>query len=297
MGNRGPTASRVRRLAHFVAAACIAFGLNAAWALADSDLGTVDDLTYIQDTTAIGAAPAEGTATADCLPGTRLIGGGVTPPSGAFSDSWINTTIPVDGPDAGSGPDGRKGRIANLAGGAKSVSAYAICTANQVRSRSARTRVDPSDSGSVKAKCPAGTRVASGGAGLNGAASDSHLDSSYPFDGSDGDSKPDDGWKARAFNAASSRARLSLSVQCVARRLVYRNFESAGGILVATCPGESHALAGGIKADGEPGVGHIHSAYPYADLTNPPDAGFVLAMGSTFGPGPSYTGYVICARP
>jgi len=286
------------KLARLAATACIAGATCATPALADDNLGTVDGLTYIQDSMAVGAAPSEAEVTADCLPGSRLIGGGATPSSSPFSETWINTSLPVDGADAGSAPDGRRGRIANLAGGSKDVSAHAICTAGDVRSRSATVRVDPSDSGAVKAKCPDGTRVASGGAGLNGAASDSHLDSSYPFDGADGDSKPDDGWKARAFNAASTRARLRLSVQCVERPLAYRDFEAeTGGILFAPCPASGHALAGGIDAAGTPGVGHINSAYPYAEPANPPDAGFVLAMGSTFGPGPSYTGHVICTRP
>ena len=188
--------------------------------------------------------------------------------------------------------------MANLAGGSKFFLAFAMCTAGDVRSRSAKTRVDSSDSRVASVRCPAGTRVASGGAGLNGAASDSHLDSSYPFDGGDGDSKPDDGWKARAFNAASTRARLRVSVQCVKRPLAYRDFEgSPGGFLTAPCPAGGHALAGGIKAAGTPGVGHMSTAYPYAKTINPPDRGFILAMGSTFGPGPSYTGHVICTRP
>jgi hypothetical protein len=284
--------------ARLSATAFIAAGVIATPALADENLGAVGGLTYMRDSTAMGAAPAEAEVTADCLPGTRLNGGGVTPPSSPFSESWVNTSLPVDGADAGSAPDGRSGRIANLAGGAKSIAAYAICTAGSVRSRSARTRIDASDSGSVKAKCPAGTRVASGGAGLDGAASKSYLNSSYPLDGRDGDSKPDDGWKARAFNASSSRAHLRVSVQCVAMPLAYRSFEAnTGGLRFAPCPAGHHALAGGIKADGEPGVGHINAAYPYAEPTNPPDAGFVLAMGSTFGSGPSYTAHVICARP
>ena len=291
----GAPASRLTLLA---ATACITGCMSATPAFADNNLGTVDGLTYIQDSMPLSAAPAEVEVTADCLPGSRLIGGGVTPSSSPFSEAWINTSLPVDGSDAGSAPDGRSGRMANLAGGAKTVSAYAICSAGNVRSRSARVRVDPSDSGAVKAKCPEGTRVASGGAGLNGAASDSHLDSSYPFDAGDGDSKPDDGWKARAFNAASTRARLRLSVQCVERSLAYRNFEAkTGGLRFAPCPAGGHALAGGIQAAGTPGVGHIHTAYPYAETANPPDTGFVLAMGSTFGPGPSYTGHVICTRP
>lgn len=291
-------AAAASKFAQIVATAFLAGGLCATHAFADTDLGTVDGLTYIQDSLTLGAAPAEAETTADCPPGTRLTGGGAAPSSSPFSETWINTILPVDGADAGSAPDGTRVRIANLAGGSKSGAAFAICTAGKVRTRSAKTRIDSSDSGAVRARCPAGRRVASGGAGLNSAAADSHLDTSYPFDGGDRDSKPDDGWKARAFNAGGTRARLQVSVQCVKQRLAYRDFfASAGGLIFAPCQAGGHALGGGIKADGAAGVGHMNTAYPYAQPTNPPDRGFVLAMGSTFGSGPSYTAHVICTRP
>ena len=139
--------------------------------------------------------------------------------------------------------------------------------------------------------------MASGGASLNGPASQSFINSSHPFDDGDQNSKPDDGWRARAFNDSTSRPRLRVVALCIELRLAYTDYESSGGLLFAPCPAGGHAISGGPEADGPADAGHLHTAYPYADPTNPPDRGFVLAMGSTSGAGPGYTGHVICTRP
>jgi hypothetical protein len=65
----------------------------------------------------------------------------------------------------------------------------------------------------VASPCPAGTRVVGGGAHLNGTNLETEIATSLPYDGGDGDDKPDDGWYAIG-NAGPSADTITASAQC-----------------------------------------------------------------------------------
>src|SRR5687767_6829080 len=55
--------------------------------------------------------------------------------------------------------------------------------------------IEPGTTRAVTAECPGKTHVVGGGGESGGGFGDTFISSSFPFDGADRDSKPDDGWK------------------------------------------------------------------------------------------------------
>ena len=77
-------------------------------------------------------------------------------------------------------------------GAAIDVTTFALCTVEALKHRY-EDRIIFGPGGSVKAKCPKGTRVLGGGFSRY----PTDLIVSAPFDGQDADSAPDDGWKVK----------------------------------------------------------------------------------------------------
>jgi hypothetical protein len=269
----------------------------AGTALADDDLGTVDGRTYIRDSVTVPAAPATGNVDAACPGKTSVIGGGTTGGNDPMPSFYVNSAYPFDGDDADRTPDdGWRGRIVNRNGGSKGFTVTAICTIESVSYGKGVKLIKPHRAGALRVDCSEDAYVAGGGARLGGPASPPFLNSSHPFDDGDENAEPDNGWRARAFNGSSKRVKLRVYAACVAFQPTYVEVDSsAAGLVFTDCPSGFHAVAGGPEADGQANGSHISVANPFADPTNPPDAGYVVATGARGGgDGPGFTAHLVC---
>jgi len=108
-----------------------------------------------------------------------------------------------------------------------------------------------SGNGSIKAPCPDGTHVIAGGMGTFNGYGGILLLGSYPYDGSDKDHTPDDGWKVDVTNrggleTAANALCSSLKVEYVDEDFKFPRFDDGTGS--ATCPKGTHIISGGGDA-------------------------------------------------
>ncbi|HKH14603.1 MAG TPA: hypothetical protein VKA47_08110 [Solirubrobacterales bacterium] len=274
-----------------------ALGVAAPVAQADTNLGTVAGLTYMRDEAPSTPAPSVLVANAACPAGTHVVGGGATPlaVSNFNVQFWINRTTSFDGPDPDRVPDdGWIGRGFNRFGEQKSMFVFAICSAGAVRYATNHATAAPGAGVGTRAACPSGTHVAGGGAGLSGSATEAYLNSSSPYDSNDADHRPDDGWRARAYNQGGPSKRLTVRAECVDALPRYASTASTDSsqVVLTNCPAGTHAMGGGGLNAGLASRAFLNALYPFMTSMGPPDDQFVLAVSRT---NPTrYTGYVVC---
>ncbi len=176
------TGTTKRALWPAVAALALAAPAGAA---ADTDLGTVDGISYYSD------AGGPGEAFDVKCPGTRrLLGGG-------FDGTTFSRIEPADGKDRDKAADD-VWRAKGYQGG----TAYAICGREKTTYVKRSKPIDPTETLTVTAKCPQGMHVTGGGGYLKGAtvsSGDAAIASSYP-DLDEADPTPEYGWAVRARN-------------------------------------------------------------------------------------------------
>jgi hypothetical protein len=232
----------------------LVLNLVASPAAADTNEGTVGGLTYIGDFTAPITPPAGQGVDAACPPGTHVVGGGADI-GGVPFEKHLNTTFPFDGPDADPRPDDFCFAHAWLASGfPDQVEAIAVCKQGKARYRSSLGTVQPGSARTLRAKCPDRTHVSGGGAYNYGVIEDAYVASSYPYDGRDPGTVPDDGWAARVRDvAAPIPTQMSVHAICIGLRPRY----VAGAPLTVgsaplpmtgpACPDSRHIIAAGIR--------------------------------------------------
>ena len=105
--------------------------------------------------------------------------------------------------------------------------------------------------GTVKVACPAGTHVISGGMGTFNGYGGILLTGSYPYDGEDKDSAPDDGWKADVTNRGGLE--VEVDALCSKQRWTYAHedfkfprFDDGTGTVAG--PSGTHDISGGGRA-------------------------------------------------
>jgi hypothetical protein len=108
--------------------------------------------------------------------------------------------------------------------------------------------VDGDSVESVDAPCPEGFKVTGGGAFSNGAYLETKLQDSYPIDGLDNDSKPDDGWRATIWNTASTARNSEVQAICAKAKVKYVTAEISTGTggKRANCPDGTTVSGGGV---------------------------------------------------
>ncbi len=147
-------------------------------------------------------APAPSTlgAAVSCAAG-HVLGGGAFAP---ISDSYFDTTISTDGPDADSIPDdGWRTLDALLDGSSALLIVYDVCrTGPAPKYRGETAQVASGDQRTLRARCNGG-HVTGGGVSVTGPADEAHIAVSRPIDGGDRGRVPDDGWQATVFNDGS----------------------------------------------------------------------------------------------
>jgi hypothetical protein len=140
---------------------------------------------------------------AKCPLGDRIIGGGV----GAPGDHGVEVFLsePRDGPDKGTKFDDAWGGGENSSQ-SKTTTMTVTAVCQKLPKRAVKRviggkQVLPDNtSDSAQVLCPTGMHVVGGGAHTAPHSPDSEVHSSFPIDGPDADSKPDDGWQADANN-------------------------------------------------------------------------------------------------
>lgn len=247
-----------------------AVGLVAAPSVsADADLGESGGYFYVKDS---ATNSGEFNLTPDCPSHTHIVGGGV---NGGFTRAE-----PADGPDADRRPDDRwKARVHSSS--STTLAAFAIC--NATRPEYAR-RTKPLQAGqgrTVRAVCPAGTKVIGGGARISVPGGSpgppfNFMSSSFPYDGNDANTVPDDGWAVSALNRDPAIAgQLRASAICANLDPLY--FESSGLLPpnsatfpIMPCPNTHHIVGIGAQSVGPLITGETFRLTP-EDASGGPD--------------------------
>jgi hypothetical protein len=142
-------------------------------------------------------APAQPKLRTSCPTGDAVVGGGVD-----ISAKYASAYVTVSDPGPGASWDGHA--VAGLAGAANQrVTDSAICAPATLTYRSVSGVVADHSFGEASAPCPARTSVVGGGVrtpdvGMSNFDVDMRPTIFSPFDGSDGDFVPDDGWRVEA---------------------------------------------------------------------------------------------------
>lgn len=145
---------------------------------------------------------------ASCPLHTKLVGGGVRADEQNQDDPLahqveIGDSHPADGQDANSKPDdGWTATINNSPNSDTLVTVTAACASRgHYRVVSSDPKHVPiNHQVSTKAKCPRGSQVTSGGVSITDNDPDLEVAGSFPIDGPDRGSKPDNGWQGVANN-------------------------------------------------------------------------------------------------
>jgi hypothetical protein len=159
-------------------------------------------------------APAALGVTSNCTEG-HVIGGGAIA-TAPLDESFVNTTMPVDGTDADEIPDdGWRAFQQLLDGTGVNGVVYDICRKGPApRYRSASEEVDAFAPLTLKARCNGG-HVIGGGVFVSGPADDAHVVASVPYDSADPDLVPDDAWFATVANRSPAPLQATVHAICV----------------------------------------------------------------------------------
>jgi hypothetical protein len=162
------------------------------------------------------------TVAARCPSGTHVSAGGGYA-TGTVDGSYVNSSFPFDGHDAGDAPDdGWKVRIYNVSNAPRArINVFAICVTERPRYVTAGPVAMVPGTPSVSlvssaAACPVSRHISTGGIRLAGApAAQVRPLAMMPFDLGDADSIPDDALLAKAVNDGSTAASAYMQAICM----------------------------------------------------------------------------------
>lgn len=105
--------------------------------------------------------------------------------------------------------------------------------------------------GTADAFCPKGFHVTGGGAFSNGSYNETKIQSSYPIDGDDRNTKPDDGWRSIVWNTASTARNMESQAICTDLVTKYRSraYRPAVSLPRVECPAGTKLAGGGVRAE------------------------------------------------
>ena len=250
-------------------ALAIAGGVLASDARAvDTLVGQSHGVQYWHETETVTSPPGDGIGTVSCPAGTKVSGGGFS--QSAFA-GVLNDSFPL----------GTSGWAVNVKYDPSGpLETFAICNEGGRSVESKQRMLKANTTRKLSAGCDADRHVIGGGALISGALSAARLNSSYPFDSSDAGKKPDDGWRARGVNLASSNLDFEVFAICANRQPTYKRTKLSLGPSGTSgnsvfCPPGKVVLSGGIKLNGPADETEIHFIAP----RDGPDAGDLLDDG------------------
>jgi hypothetical protein len=240
-----------------------------------TNLGTVGGLTYMfRETTAI-TPPGSGAGGPACPAGQHVVGGGVE--TGSTAESHIFSTYP-----AGHGPTDPRpdnGWLATAwrgSGSPTSIDIIAVCREHLPRYFSSSAPVRAGKARALKVSCPRRSHVSGGGVRLIAESpSEDYVNSSYPYDGPDAGSAPDDGWKGRAYNLSGDNDRVIVHAICIGTKPFYKTVGplklASGTPYNAVCPTSRHISGGGVRLSDVPAAAAHPVTMMPTDLPDDPD--------------------------
>ena len=277
--------------------------------------GTVDGVTYLSTDGTDSVTIAEPLVLEIPCPGTkRPTGGGYE--IGLHELDTLRSAAPADLNGDGRIDGWRVVAETGQESTAVGASASVICRGGPLRYIT-KAGTLPASPGplTLTARCPSDMHVTGGGAvaSSGGDARAAYVSSSYPIDGPDADSKPDDGWRARFYGRTQPGTKV-IAI-CAFTRQSYPSrikqwpdqdhsipASTVGSGYIVSCPATKHVLGVGAFIDGSPGDVRVHSTYsadgfpswPNDDADSVPDdnAGMSFSNRST-NPQPS-NGWAIC---
>jgi hypothetical protein len=278
------------------AATLVAGALACAWAqgaAADTNRGTVNGVTYLTDAVVTIPAGTDAHAEAKCPAGTHVAGGGISVGNGgSLRYVYVNASEPFDGSDANSElDDGWSGTVRNASAMTAGLQVFAMCRTADPDVASSSHHVTAGQSESLRVNCPSHTHVTGGGASIFGATGQGYLNSTYPVDGSDSGTKPDDGWKSRTFNVTGSGKSMDAFAICEAGSAPQYETTTLS-LPVSTdvgfdldCPAATALLSAGMQITGDSSQAHLTGLVPEdspsdAD-TSPDDYGLFVSYNET----------------
>jgi hypothetical protein len=151
----------------------------------------------------------------------RLLGGGAYVQGPYGVDSALVSTNPFDDDDANALADDGWGYSAvRPVGGLVDAAAHAICLPKgerpiRYRQKTVKAggaaKVGGAVAGAARVSCPKGTHASGGGV----VGEELRIRASVPFDGSDANSAPDDGWRARFYSPGGADSKVTVHVICL----------------------------------------------------------------------------------
>jgi hypothetical protein len=243
------------------------------------------------------------TLTADCENGgERVLGGGTQGP-------FFTRTEPFDDEDNNKRPDdGWTFQFDGGSGGGASATVNAMCSGDRPAYVTKRKRIEPGETRVAKAGCPSGTRVVGGGGvippAMRGA---TRINSTFPYDAGDTDTKRDDGWAVRVEDSeAFIGGRIGANAVCLDTRASYVEAQTtlvANGTVFPSpfCPADRHLASVGLESEGDAGQGYVYELLPL-DSAEDADNGFddaaeTAITNSPPGPTAPVTATAVCLPP
>lgn len=167
-------------------------------------------------------------------------------------------------------------------------------SALKVRYKQELNLVDADSVETVDVFCPKELHVTGGGAFSNGIYQGTKIQDSYPIDGEDEGSKPDDGWRATIWNASANSVNTEAQAICTKLKPKYKTklFTPTIDTGRVNCADGTSASGGGISVNES-------FAFPYELISSRPSAGTQSDSWSDYviGPGMAATqsiAYGIC---
>jgi hypothetical protein len=201
-------------------------------------------------------------------------------------------------------------------GTAVGTDASAICRKGTVKYVT-KTGTLPATPGglTLTAKCPSGMHVTGGGAVASdgGAPRGAYVSQSYPIDGSDADSVPDDGWRASFWGSTQPGTKVIAICRYSTQIYPTRSQQNpeqdqhiAAGVVgtgyVVSCPPDKHVFGMGAYISGSPGEVRITSTYtedgfsgwPNDDADTVPDDNTGMSFSNRSSSAQLTEGWAIC---
>jgi len=171
----------------------------------------------------------------------------------------------------------------NSSADSASMRVTAICAIRAITFRRAHKNVPPNTQGHLKVSCPAGSELTGGGVRIGGGTHKQEVATTAPFDGSDADHRPDDGWQGRANNGLSRRVTMTVDAVCARRgtfSYVHSARQSVGNNQQVTssidCPTGTKVTGGGVGITGTSLGIEVADTFPFdgSDADHTPDDGW-----------------------
>ena len=261
------------------------------------DLGTEKGLNY-RVSIAEDFAGSSFNSFVACLDGARPIAGGIDVEFSAGL-ARMGSTYPAQEGDLLEW----RSQGYNLLGGTMDMGFFAVCRKvepSMWKFRSASKSVASAAIETVKATCKKGFEVTGGG--LQSA--NPRVLASAPYDGSDKDKKPDDGWKATALNDDPTTRDLLAYASCrkagtwdlqylKTKQQAIGSDASAASTDVCT---DGVVTGGGASIVGTTGLTRLHESYPadFDDANDTPADGWTSSVRNASASSTSATFYAIC---